>query len=37
MGLDEFYVILLTLIFASYIIGDIIAVPFSYILKKEQD
>jgi len=30
------YGILMAVIFATYIIGNIIAIPFSYIFKKEQ-
>jgi hypothetical protein len=33
----EFYVIVLIAIFASYIIGDLIAIPFSYVFSKESD
>ena len=31
------YAILLVVIFATYIIGDLIAIPFSYIFAKESD
>jgi hypothetical protein len=31
------YAILLVVIFAAYIIGDLIAIPFSYIFAKESD
>jgi hypothetical protein len=33
----QFYVIVFIGIFASYIIGDLIAIPFSYIFGKESD
>jgi hypothetical protein len=31
------YAILYTVIFATYIIGDLIAIPFSYILARQED
>jgi hypothetical protein len=31
------YAILLVIIFATYIIGDLIAIPFSYVLAKQSD
>ena len=31
------YAILLVVIFATYIIGDLIAIPFSYVLAKQSD
>jgi len=31
------YIIIFIVIFASYIIGDLIAIPFSYVLAKESD
>jgi hypothetical protein len=31
------YVVIFILIFASYIIGDLIAIPFSYLFAKESD
>jgi hypothetical protein len=31
----QFYVVVFILIFASYIIGDLIAIPFSYIFARE--
>jgi hypothetical protein len=33
----QFYVIVFILIFASYIIGDLISIPFSYIFAKESE
>ena len=33
----QMYVIVFIVIFASYIIGDLIAVPFSYIFSKESE
>ena len=35
-GALEVYAIMLVVIFATYIIGDLIAIPFSYIFKKEK-
>lgn len=34
-GKLEMYAIMLAVIFATYIIGDLIAIPFSYVFKKE--
>jgi hypothetical protein len=33
----QFYVVVFILIFASYIIGDLISIPFSYIFAKESE
>jgi len=36
-GQFPLYVVLLLVIFATYIIGDLIAIPFSYVLSKSAD
>ena len=36
-GKFPMYAILLVVIFATYIIGDLIAIPFSYVLAKQSD
>lgn len=34
-GVVERYAVMLVVIFVTYIIGDLIAIPFSYVFKKE--
>ncbi len=34
-GTIEMYAVMLVVVFSTYIIGDLIAIPFSYIFKKE--
>ena len=36
-GKLQMYAIIFIIIFASYIIGDLIAIPFSYLFSKEND
>jgi len=37
MGKYPAYAILFTVIYVSYIIGDLIAIPFSYVIAKQSD